>query len=93
MYLKPEQITRLDREVKSWVFYCRQGLFHSTNFAEVPCLHFKDGISSLKNTACHDRAGMLFALAIASHTHGGHAAFSRLEEDATSDISLSLIHI
>eukprot|EP00978_Attheya_sp_CCMP212_P019968 scaffold56715_cov36-Attheya_sp.AAC.3 len=47
--------------------------------------------SSLKNTAGHDRAGMLFALvAIASHTRDGHAAFSRLDDNVTSEISYAI---
>ena len=90
VYLKPEQITRLDREVQSWVFSCRQRLFRSANFAEAPRLQFKDGISSLSNTAGHDCAGMLFALAIASHTGDGHAAFSRLDANVTWKISYAI---
>ena len=76
MVLKPEQIALLDREVQSWVSLPRQRLFRSSNFAESPRLMFKDGISSLKNTPGCDRAGMVFALAIASLTRDGHAAFS-----------------
>ena len=59
-------------------------------FAEYPRLHFKDGISSLKNTAGHDRAGMLFTLAIASHTRDGYAAFSCLDDDVSRKISYAL---
>ena len=88
--LKPEQIARLDREVQSWVSQPRQRLFRSSNFAESPRLMFKDGISSLKNTPGCDRAGMVFALAIASLTRNGHAAFSRLDDDVTRDISYTL---
>ena len=50
----------------------------------------KDGISSLKNTHGCDRAGMVFALAIASLTRDGHGAISRLDEDVTRDISYTL---
>ena len=88
--LKPEQIALLDREVQSWVSLPRQRLFRSSNFAESPRLMFKDGISSLKNTPGCDRAGMVFALAIASLTRDGHAALSRLDEDVRRDISYTL---
>jgi hypothetical protein len=49
----------------------QQRLFHSSNSPELPRLIFKDGISSLKNTPGCDRAGMFFALPIASLTHDG----------------------
>jgi hypothetical protein len=48
---------------------------------------FKDGISSLKNTPGCDRAGMMFALSIATLTGDGHAAFGHLDEDVTRNIS------
>ena len=51
---------------------------------------FKYGVSSLKNTPGCDRAGMVFALCIASLTRDGHAAFSRVDEDVTRDISYTL---
>ena len=90
VFLKPEQIAILDREVQSWVSYPRQRLFRSSNFAESPRLMFKDGISSLKNTPGCDRAGMVFALAVASLTRDGRAAFSRIEDDVTRDITYTL---
>ena len=88
--LKPEQIALLDREVQSWVVQPRQRLFRSSNFSESPRLMFKDGISSLKNTPGCDRAGMMFALSIATLTRDGHAAFGRLDEDVTLNISYTL---
>jgi hypothetical protein len=89
-YLKPEQIALLDRVVQSWVRMARQRLFRSSNSAECPRLMFKDGISSLKNTPGCDRAGMVFALTIASMTRDGQRAFSRLEDDVTLEITYAL---
>lgn len=88
--LKPEQIAILDCEVQSWVSYPRQRLFRSSNFSQSPRLMFKDGISSLKNTPGCDRAGMVFALAVASLTRDGQTAFSRLDDDVSRDISYIL---
>jgi hypothetical protein len=51
---------------------------------------FKDGISSLSNTSGCDRAGMVFALTIASLTRDGKAAFKLLDEDITQDITNAL---
>jgi hypothetical protein len=90
VYLKPAQITLLDRVVQSWVKRSRQRLFRSANFAESPRLLFKDGISSLSNTPGCDRAGMLFALTIASLTRDGKEAFAGLDEDVTLDITQAL---
>ncbi len=53
-------------------------------------LLFKDGISSLSNTPGCDQAGMVFALTIASLTRDGKAAFSRLDDDVTQDITYAL---
>lgn len=89
-YLKPEQIALLDRVVQSWVSKPRQRLFRSSNSALSPRLMFKDGISSLKNTPGCDRAGMVFALAIASHTRDGLSAFSKLDDDVPRDITYAL---
>jgi hypothetical protein len=90
VYLKPEQIVRLDRVVQSWVSQHRQRLFRSSNSAESPRLMFKDGISSLANTPGCDRAGMVFALTVASLTRDGKAAFAVLDEDVTQDITNAL---
>ena len=89
-YLKPEQIALLDRVVQSWVSLPRQRLFRSLNSNDSPRLMFKDGISSLKNTPGCDRAGMVFALAMASHTRDGLSAFSKLDEDVPQDITYAL---
>jgi hypothetical protein len=89
-YLKPQQIALLDRVVQSWVKRSRQRLYRSANFAESPRLMFKDGISSLSNTSGCDRAGMVFALTIASLTRDGKAAFKLLDEDITQDITNAL---
>ena len=90
MYLKPKQIALLDRVVQSWVNMCHQHLFQLTNSPEAPCLHFKDGISTLKNTPGCDQAGMVFYLAIASLTRDSHAAFSCLDNDVTQEITYAL---
>ena len=90
VYLKPEQIALLDRVVQSWVHLSSQRLLRSANFAESPRLHFKDGISSLKNTPGCDRAGMVFALTIASLTQDGRSAFCRLDDSVTQQITYAL---
>ena len=90
VYLKPEQISKLDRVVQSWVGKPRQRLFRSANFSEAPRLMFKDGISSLSNTPGCDRAGMVFALTISSLTRDGHSAFARLDDTVTVEITYAL---
>ena len=90
VYLKPVQIALLDRVVQSWVTKDRQRLFRSANFAASPRLLFKDGISSLSNTPGCDRAGMVFALTIASLTRDGKAAFVRLDDGVIHEITYAL---
>ena len=89
-YLKPVQITLLDRVVQTWSLLPRQKLFRSSNFPEAPRLLFKDGISSLKQTPGCDRAGMVFALMVASLTRDGADAFSNLEDDVANKITYVL---
>jgi hypothetical protein len=89
-YLKLVQMTLLDRVVQVWTNHPRQRLFCSVNYLEAPCIAFKDGISSLKHTPGCDRAGMVFALGIASVTHDGKEAFHVLDEDVSSQITYAL---
>lgn len=51
---------------------------------------FKDRISSLKNAPGCNRIGMVFALAMASHTGDGLSAFSKLDDDVPQDITYAL---
>ena len=89
-YLKPVQITLLDRVIQTWTLLPRQKLFRSSNFPEAPRLLFKDGISSLKQTPGCDRAGMVFALMVASLTQDGSAAFDNLDDEAANKITYVL---
>ena len=89
-YLKPVQITLLDRVVQTWTLLPRQKLFRSSNFPEAPRLLFKDGISSLKQTPGCDRAGMIFALMVASITRDGAAAFVNLDDEVANKITYVL---
>jgi hypothetical protein len=89
-YLKPVQMTLLDRVVQMWTRQPRQRLFRSSNFPGAPRIAFKDGISSLKHTPGCDRAGMVFALAIASLTRDGREAFHLLDKDVTTQITYAL---
>ena len=89
-YLKPVQITLLDRVVQTWTLLPRQKLFRSSNFPEAPRLLFKDGISSLKQTPGCDRAGMVFALMVASLTRDGLAAFVNLDDELANKITYVL---
>jgi hypothetical protein len=85
-YLKPVQITLLDRVVQTWTLLPRQKIFRSSNFPEAPRLLFKDGISSLKQTPGCDRAGMVFALMVASLTRDGSEAFVKLDDEDANKI-------
>ncbi len=89
-YLKPVQITLLDRVIQTWTLLPRQKLFRSSNFPEAPRLLFKDGISSLKQTPGCDRAGMVFALMVASLTRDGSDAFVKLADDDATKITYVL---
>jgi hypothetical protein len=89
-YLKPVQMTLLDRVVQTWCSLPRQRLFRSSNFPDAPRLRFKDGISSLKQTPGCDRAGMVFALMICSLTRDGEAAFAYLDDELTTKITYCL---